>query len=141
MDTLQSFLKGGANDAAAAASQASGAAESLGAKVASSVPPVASAAVTPRSGYHLFGALYFEPKEYQREGIFIGIALVYVLVWFVARQRNRNRAYAWTRAALPDLEEEFAVVATENPYGKGPLLWNGAGDAVLFATGRRSVDR
>lgn len=140
MDTLQSFLKGGANNAAAAASQASGAAESLGAQVASSVPPVA-AAVTPRTGYHLFGALYFEPKEYQKEGIFIGIALAYVLVWFVARQRNRNRAYAWTRAALPDLEEEFAVVATESPYGKGPLLWNGAGDAVLFATGRRSVDR
>ncbi|KDN53043.1 DUF1682-domain-containing protein [Tilletiaria anomala UBC 951] len=97
--------------------------------------------LTARKGFHLIGAAYFNPADFKLEGIFVVGAIAYIIIFAVMRARNRKAAYAWVRTAMPELQEEFALIANQNPYSRGPLLWNGAGEAALYATGRRGVDR
>ncbi len=97
--------------------------------------------LTGRSGWHIYGPAYVDPNHFKLELFFSVLVAAFAAWYLLIRQRNRQRAYAWTREALKELDEEFANVADgPTPYGHGPLIWNGAAEAVLFATGRRNVE-
>ena len=83
----------------------------------------------------LYGRFVFRPALFWLEGGVLGFCVLFVLIHLVGKTRNRQMADKFTKAALPILEEEFAVVANDD--GKGHLLWNGGNAALMFASGRR----
>lgn len=59
-------------------------------------------------------------------------------------------ARGWTVVAQPMLQDEFAHVEKEEEVGGNHVspseghvrvIWNGAADALVYASGRRGVDR
>lgn len=93
-----------------------------------------------RTGWHIRGDAYLDLNKFKLELVLFSFAAAYGLWFLLVRGYYRKRAYAWVRAALPELEQEFSNIATQTPYGKSPLVWNGASEAVFFATGRRAID-
>lgn len=83
----------------------------------------------------LFGSFVFRPALFWLEGGVLGFCLFFILIHLVGKTRNRHIAERFASAALPTLEQEFAVVANDD--GKGQLLWNGGNAAMMFASGRR----
>ncbi|SPO23406.1 uncharacterized protein UTRI_02084 [Ustilago trichophora] len=81
------------------------------------------------------GRFVFRPALFWLEGGVLGFCVLFVLIHFVGKTRNRQMAERFASVALPALEEEFAVVANDD--GKGHLLWNGGNSALMFASGRR----
>lgn len=94
-----------------------------------------------RTGYHVFGNAYFNPNEFHREAFFLALSLLYLSFYLIRAQLNKAAAQRWTRVVVPALKKEFHYVPAKTPYGSGPLVWNGAGDAMLYASGRRNVER
>ncbi|KAJ1028477.1 hypothetical protein NDA16_001643 [Ustilago loliicola] len=85
--------------------------------------------------YPLFGRFVFRPALFWLEGGVLGFCVLFVLIHYVGKTRNRQMASKVAAAAVPTLEQEFAVVANDD--GKGHLLWNGGNSALMFASGRR----
>lgn len=85
--------------------------------------------------YPLFGRFVFRPALFWLEGGVLGFCVLFVLIHYIGKTRNRQMASKIAAAAVPTLEEEFAVVANDD--GKGHLLWNGGNSALMFASGRR----
>ncbi len=83
----------------------------------------------------IYGRFVFRPALFWLEGGVLGFCLLFVLIHIVGKTRNRQMASKFASAALPTLQEEFAVVADDD--GKGHLLWNGGNSAMMFASGRR----
>ncbi|SPO22082.1 uncharacterized protein UTRI_02084_B [Ustilago trichophora] len=81
------------------------------------------------------GRFVFRPALFWLEGGVLGFCVLFILIHFVGKTRNRQMAERFASAALPTLEEEFAVVTNDD--GKGHLLWNGGNSALMFASGRR----
>lgn len=94
-----------------------------------------------RVGYHVFGTAYFDPNQFHREAFFLTLSLLYLAFYLVRYQINRGVASRWASVIVPELRSEFSYVPTTTPYGSGPLVWNGAGAATLYASGRRNVER
>lgn len=81
------------------------------------------------------------PYEVRGEVIVLFAGLAFWLVHLVGKSTNRRLAHNWVREAMPLIEKEFATTAKDG-QGKGELLlWNGGDEAVLYASGRRSVER
>lgn len=82
-----------------------------------------------------------KPYELRTElFVFLG-AIAFWIIHLVGKSTNRRLAHNWVREALPMIEKEFATTANDG-QGKGELLlWNGGDEAVLYASGRRSVER
>jgi Protein of unknown function (DUF1682) len=93
-----------------------------------------------RTGWHIKGDAYLDLNKFKLELVLFSVAAFYGLWFLLIKSHNRRKAYAWVRAALPELEPEFSNIATTTPYGKSPLVWNGASEAIFFATGRRAID-
>lgn len=110
-------------------------------ELSSLVRPPAFTPINPNEPYDGFqikltSKFIFRPSLFQTEGAVLGLCVIFMLIHFVGKLRNRQIAEAWSRKAIPVLKEEFAaVVGDEN--GKGMLMWNGGSDAVIFASGRR----
>ncbi|GAC92706.1 hypothetical protein PHSY_000261 [Pseudozyma hubeiensis SY62] len=85
--------------------------------------------------FPLVGRFVFRPALFWLEGGVLGFCLLFILIHLVGKTRNRQMASKFASAALPVLEQEFAVIA--NDEGKGHLLWNGGNEALMFASGRR----
>ncbi|PWN32121.1 DUF1682-domain-containing protein [Meira miltonrushii] len=89
------------------------------------------------------------PIDFKLESLFLGIAFVYFIAHLIGKARNRALAKAWLKTAMPLLEDEFAFVGKEDApaghhfgtgEGDGKLVWNGGGEALAYASGRRGVD-
>lgn len=89
--------------------------------------------------YPLFGRFVFRPALFWLEGGVLGFCMLFVLIHYVGKTRNLQVASRIAAAALPTLEQEFAVVADDD--GRGHLLWNGGNSALMFASGRRGCTR
>ncbi|SPC67240.1 uncharacterized protein UHOD_02787 [Ustilago sp. UG-2017b] len=89
--------------------------------------------------YPLFGRFVFRPALFWLEGGVLGFCVLFVLIHYVGKTRNLQVASQIAAAALPTLEQEFAVVADDD--GRGHLLWNGGNSALMFASGRRGCTR
>lgn len=85
--------------------------------------------------FPLVGRFVFRPALFWIEGGVLGFCLLFVLIHLVGKTHNRQMASRFASAALPTLEQEFAVVANDD--GKSHLLWNGGNSALMFASGRR----
>ncbi|WFD02239.1 hypothetical protein MOBT1_000920 [Malassezia obtusa] len=81
--------------------------------------------------------LVFYPEQFYVQGALLALALVYALLALVGRWRNRRVVRPWTDTYVRALRDEFALVGADEA---APLVWNGAADAMLFASGRRGVD-
>lgn len=82
-----------------------------------------------------------KPVQFKLEGVVLVIALLFVLFHTIGKSKNKRLANTWVKEALPAIEKEFATTAKDG-QGKGELLlWNGGDEAVLYASGRRSVER
>lgn len=82
-----------------------------------------------------------KPIDFQLEALVACIALAYVLLHTLGKKKNQRLADTWVAQAIPTIEKEFATTAKDGE-GKGELLlWNGGDEAVLYASGRRSVER
>lgn len=81
------------------------------------------------------------PVDLKWEGIALLLSLAFVFLHAIGKRRNRSLAHNWVQQALPVIEKEFATTAKDS-NGKGELLlWNGGDEAVLYASGRRGVER
>lgn len=81
------------------------------------------------------------PADLKWEGLALVLSLFFVLLHAIGKRRNRSLANNWVQQALPLIEKEFATTAKDS-NGKGELLlWNGGDEAVLYASGRRGVER
>jgi hypothetical protein len=89
------------------------------------------------------------PVDFRFEALLVAVALSYFVIHLIGRTRNRGLARTWLDAAMPLLEDEFAFVGKEENLshpnqhvgeGKGKLIWNGHGEALAYASGRRGVD-
>lgn len=90
---------------------------------------------------HLTKNITVRPIDFKLEFAVLAVALFYILLHANGKRRNRAYADTWVREALPAIEREFATTAKDG-QGKGELLlWNGGDEAVLYASGRRSVER
>lgn len=83
--------------------------------------------------------LVFRPKPFYIQGALIGALLVFLVFAMIGRLRNRWRVRAWHHTYAKALESEFAQVGAEPGHAVPPLVWNGADEACLYATGRRGV--
>lgn len=93
--------------------------------------------------------LKFKPVEFKFEAVLLTVALIYLIAHRIGKMRNQSVARAWMDQALPMLEDEFAFVGKEEQAqgqhvslgkGHGRIMWNGAADALAYASGRRGVD-
>lgn len=89
------------------------------------------------------------PIDFKIESFFLAIAFVYFIAHQLGKIRNHALAKAWLKTAMPLLEDEFAFVGKEDAptghrfgtgEGLGKLVWNGGGEALAYASGRRGVD-
>lgn len=89
------------------------------------------------------------PIDFKIESLFLGIAFIYFIAHLIGKSRNRSLAKAWLKTAMPLLEDEFAFVGKDDApaghhfgtgEGNGKLVWNGGGEALAYASGRRGVD-
>ncbi|UZJ52509.1 hypothetical protein CBS101457_001829 [Exobasidium rhododendri] len=93
--------------------------------------------------------LKFRPIDFKIEAALLAVSVFYLLFHFAGKARNRALAKAWLQEAMPMLEDEFAYVGKEEEIhdghkvgqgeGKGRLVWNGAAEALAYASGRRGV--
>ena len=83
--------------------------------------------------------LVFRPKPFYIQGALICVLLVFLLFAMIGRMLNRWRVRAWHHTYARALESEFAQVGMDSGRAMPALVWNGADEACLFATGRRGV--
>lgn len=89
----------------------------------------------------LTSTLSVKPIQFKVEAFVFALALLYVFFHALGKRKNQRLAETWVKEALPAIEKEFATTAKDGE-GKGQLLlWNGGDEAVLYASGRRSVER
>lgn len=102
------------------------------------VPAASGRTPPPYDGleFPIAGRFVFRPALFWVEGGTIGVCILFMLIHLVGKTRNRQIAERFANAALPILQEEFAVVANDDG-GKGHLLWNGGKSAMMFGSGRR----
>ncbi|WFD43787.1 hypothetical protein MPSI1_002451 [Malassezia psittaci] len=81
--------------------------------------------------------LEFVPHHFYVQGMVIVLAILYAINSYIGRWRNRQAVRAFTEVYTEALREEFALVGAGDDT---VLVWNGAADAMLFASGRRGVD-
>lgn len=82
--------------------------------------------------------------DFRVEALLLLLSLLYGVFHVLGRARNARIAKAWAAVAAPMLRNEFANVAAGKEIGvrEGEtLVWNGGAEAVMYATGRRGVDR
>lgn len=84
--------------------------------------------------------LAFRPAQFYVQGFLVGLSLLYLLLAFIGRAVNRWRVRAWHRQFSAALQKEFVQVGADAVSALPVLVWNGANEACLFATGRRGVD-
>lgn len=85
--------------------------------------------------------MHFKPDEWQVEAAILVASLLYLFLHFTGKARNRSLVSTWVKTAMPLLEDEFAAVAKrDDGSGEGKLIWNGASQALLYASGRRGVE-
>lgn len=84
--------------------------------------------------------LAFRPAQFYVQGTLVALSVLYLLVAFVGRAVNRWRVRAWRQRFGAALQKEFAQVGADAASAQRALLWNGANEACLFATGRRGID-
>ncbi|CEH18383.1 Uncharacterized conserved protein [Ceraceosorus bombacis] len=84
------------------------------------------------------------PIDYKVEASLLLLVALYIFLHLLGKARNQAMAKTWANVAVPMLADEFAVVGKGTEIGASDgeehLVWNGAGDALLFATGRRGVN-
>ncbi|PWN41569.1 hypothetical protein IE81DRAFT_324426 [Ceraceosorus guamensis] len=84
------------------------------------------------------------PIDYKVEASLLLLVALYIFLHLLGKARNQAVAKTWANVAVPMLADEFAVVGKGTEIGASGgeehLVWNGAGDALLFATGRRGVN-
>lgn len=91
--------------------------------------------------YPLTSKLQIRPIDFKLEAIILAFAILYSILHVIGKRRNRSKAETWVKEVLPAINREFATTADDGK-GKGEmLLWNGGDEAVLYASGRRSVER
>ena len=93
-----------------------------------------------RVGYQVYGRAYFNPNDFKREMVLVGLSVLYLLVWAVRSLYNKSVVKAWGSVYIPALKEEFSYVPEKTPYGSGSFVWDGVGEATLYASGRRYVE-
>ncbi|PWN49003.1 hypothetical protein IE53DRAFT_388791 [Violaceomyces palustris] len=98
--------------------------------------------------YRLGSKFVFRPALFRAEAVLLSVSFLFLLVHLVGKSRNRLLANRWAKAALPILDQEFALVA-RGAGGKSKsggdddgdiLTWNGGGSALIYASGRRNVE-
>lgn len=82
--------------------------------------------------------LAFYPQQFYLQGALLALALLYALTAWVGRWRNRRIANQVAETYARALRTEFALVGAGDDHSL--LVWNGAADAMLFASGRRGVE-
>lgn len=88
-----------------------------------------------------YGKLQFKPYDFVLEGLFFAICFAYLFISFLGRARNHSVVSKWLKQSTAYLESEFAVIANgEGGDNAEKSLWNGGGEAVVYASGRRSVE-
>lgn len=93
------------------------------------------------TSHRLTSKITLRPIDFKHEAFVACAAVFYLLFHLVGQKKNRRLADTWVTEALPAIEKEFATTAKDGE-GKGELLlWNGGDEAVLYASGRRSVER
>ncbi|EPQ28267.1 uncharacterized protein PFL1_04094 [Pseudozyma flocculosa PF-1] len=80
--------------------------------------------------------LVFRPALFTTEGGVLGVCILFLLIHYAGKARNRQMAERWAKKAMPLLSNEFASVA-DDTKGRGLVIWNGGSDALIFASGRR----
>ncbi|KAN0060912.1 hypothetical protein ACQY0O_006646 [Thecaphora frezii] len=108
---------------------------------AASNRPIAATAYNaqqPYQGYEIpLGSRFvLRPALFTTEAGVLGFCLLFLLIHYVGKTRNRQIAERWAKKAVPLISSEFAAVA-DDTKGRGLLIWNGGSDALVFASGRR----
>lgn len=84
--------------------------------------------------------LAFRPRQFYVQGVLLGVLTVFLLGSLLGRAYNRWVVKSWHIVYARALETEFSQVGIETSGISPKLIWNGADEACLFATGRRGVD-
>jgi len=102
-----------------------------------------TSAIPNRSGPSFtYGKLVFRPYDFILEGYLFGLCFLYLLVSYAGKLRNRSLVNNWFNHAEKFLLTEFSAIADGKVGGGGgnKTLWNGGGEAVVYAGGRRNVE-
>ncbi|CAD6883900.1 unnamed protein product [Tilletia controversa] len=85
--------------------------------------------------------LVFRPELFKLEAISVFVVIVYVLVYFAGRSRNKTLARQWIKSASPIIINEFSYIGAPASVGASTdrLIWNGSDEALLYASGRRGL--
>lgn len=90
---------------------------------------------------HIFNVdLAFRPRQFYVQGVLLGVLMVFLLGSLLGRVYNRWVVKSWHLVYARALETEFSQVGIDTSGIAPKLIWNGADEACLFATGRRGVD-
>ena len=80
----------------------------------------------------------FYPSQFYIQGVLVALAVAYGLFALVGRWRNQRAAQPFEEVFGRVLQGEFAQVGASAEAPE--LVWNGAADAMFFASGRRGVE-
>lgn len=75
--------------------------------------------------------------DWRKEGIMFASIVVYLIVYFWGRNKNKNQVDKWLQAALPVLKDQFAQVGVTKDQ---LLLKESAAKYVTYASGRLNIE-